>query len=132
MISEFELNYDVELIALKEDYKLKGSQESFQKIENDRNQISASLRDIILCKCAPIQLNEPSVKFITNLVEKLFENQFQQESIFLSYGWNIAKPNPKEPILHLIIELVGKSSDVNLMSSKLKVSYIKLSFFKYN
>ena len=128
MLSEFELNYDVELIAFRQDYKLKGSQESFQKIENDRTQISASFRDIIIYKCAPVLFNELSVQFINNLMNKFFENHFQKESTFLSYGWNIERPNPRDPTLHMVIELIGKSSDVNLMSSKLKVSfYIKHS-----
>ena len=86
MLSEFELNYNVELIAIKNDYKLKGSQESFQKIENDRTQISGSFRDIIIYKCAPIQFSESSVQFINNLMERFFENHFQKESVFLSYG----------------------------------------------
>lgn len=128
MLSEFELNYNVELIAIKNDYKLKGSQESFQKIENDRTQISGTFRDIIIYKCAPIQFSESSVQFINNLMERFFENHFQKESVFLTYGWNIDRPNPRDSILHLVIELIGKSSDVNLMSSKLKVSFILIFF----
>ncbi|KAI6653609.1 hypothetical protein LOD99_3504 [Oopsacas minuta] len=117
IISEFQLDYEVELVAMKYDYKVKGSQKALQKIENEHIQIRAIFKDIILHKCTSIQFDKISSNFITTLLENFFQYQFQNENMFISYNWEI---QPKPNNLDVYMEIIGRSSDVNILSSKIK------------
>ena len=123
MLSELELDYDVELVNIGKDYKLKGSQEALQKIESGSTQVIANFKDIIRQSCSTIQFDKLSRDFINDLLEKFFGYQFNNENIFLNYRWRSHESSTKSSALDINIELVGRSVDVNLIASKIKVSF---------
>ena len=122
MLSELELDYDVELLNTGQDYRLKGNQEALQKVETDTAQIVTFFKDIILKSCSAIEFDKLSRDFINALLLKFFEYQFNNENMFVSYRWKLFDSRTKSSALDVTIDLFGRSIDVHQLASKMQVS----------
>ena len=123
MLSELELDYDVELVNTGKDYKFKGNQEALLKIENESAQVVAYFKEIIQQSCSTIQFDKMSSDSINSLLSRFFEYQFNYENLFVSY-FGKYEPRTKPSTLDVSIDLVGRSVDVNKIASKIQVSTI--------
>ena len=126
MMSELELNYDVHLVQTtnKRDFKFQGNQEAFQKIENEKHQITALFKNIILNICDPILVDKSSCDSISKLLEGFIEQQLKDEDVYICYGWDYKDSQSKPNRLDMHIKLVGARDSVNLIASKIIVSIL--------